>query len=82
MVGFTTINQGWASYSPVKNCPADALVKSKEGNPTHSATTGELDFYYCGCKMLEMLCGAEILPAAVRPVLFNGISVEVYPRSV
>eukprot|EP00198_Chlamydomonas_reinhardtii_P000981 XP_001690316.1 UDP-N-acetylglucosamine-pyrophosphorylase [Chlamydomonas reinhardtii] len=39
-VGFTTINQVWASYSPVKNSPADAAAKFKEGNPTHSATTG------------------------------------------
>ncbi len=39
-IGFTTVNQVWASYSPVKNSPADALAKFKEGNPTHSATTG------------------------------------------
>ena len=27
-VGFTTMNQVWASYSPVKNSPADALAKA------------------------------------------------------
>lgn len=32
--------QVWASYSPVKNSPQDAVAKQKQGNPTHSATTG------------------------------------------
>jgi UDP-sugar pyrophosphorylase len=40
-VGFTVINQVWATYSPVKNSAADARAKAAEGNPTHSATTGE-----------------------------------------
>jgi hypothetical protein len=29
----------------VKNSPADARAKAAEGNPTHSATTGEMDIY-------------------------------------
>jgi hypothetical protein len=33
--------QVWATYSPVKNSPDDARAKAAEGNPTHSATTGE-----------------------------------------
>lgn len=37
--------QVWATYSPVKNSPADARAKAAEGNPTHSATTGEMDIY-------------------------------------
>lgn len=37
--------QVWATYSPVKNSPADARTKAAEGNPTHSATTGEMDIY-------------------------------------
>lgn len=32
--------QVWATYSPVKNSPDDARAKAAEGNPTHSATTG------------------------------------------
>jgi hypothetical protein len=27
--------QVWATYSPVKNSPADARIKAAEGNPTH-----------------------------------------------
>jgi hypothetical protein len=37
--------QVWATYSPVKNSPADARAKAAEGNPTHSAATGEMDIY-------------------------------------
>jgi hypothetical protein len=47
----------WATYSPVKNSPADAQAKAAEGNPTHSATTAEMDFYKCGAEMLAELAG-------------------------
>lgn len=49
--------QVWATYSPVKNSPADARVKAAEGNPTHSATTGEMDIYKCNAHILEQLAG-------------------------
>jgi UDP-sugar pyrophosphorylase len=80
-VGFTTINQVWASYSPVKNSPADALAKFKDGNPTHSATSGEMDIYRCNCLTLKTLTGAE-LPEEVSLVAYNGIEVEDYPKVV
>ena len=41
----------WAAYSPVKNSPADAAAKAKGGNPSHSATTGELDTYHANCRV-------------------------------
>lgn len=50
-VGFTVVNQVWAAYSPVKNSPADAAAKAASGNPSHSATTGELDIYKTNCKV-------------------------------
>jgi len=79
-VGFTTVNQVWASYSPVKNSPADAVAKFKEGNPTHSATTGELDIYQANCRILELLAGIK-LPAPEK-LTFNGMAVEALPRVV
>ncbi|GAX73526.1 hypothetical protein CEUSTIGMA_g978.t1 [Chlamydomonas eustigma] len=80
-VGFTTINQVWASYSPVKNSPADALAKFKEGNPTHSATSGEMDIYRCNCLTLKSLTGME-MPEVIGSVAYNGIEVEDYPKVV
>ncbi len=46
--------QVWAAYSPVKNSPADAAAKAAGGNPSHSATSGELDIYLANCKMLQV----------------------------
>ena len=43
--------QVWAAYSPVKNSPVDAAAKAAGGNPSHSATTGELDMYMTNCKV-------------------------------
>ncbi|GIL88648.1 hypothetical protein Vretimale_17244 [Volvox reticuliferus] len=80
-VGFTTIKQVWASYSPVKNSPADAAAKFKEGNPTHSATTGELDIYKANCLSLAEVAGVA-LPSPLQTDTFNGITTEVYPRVV
>lgn len=42
--------QVWAAYSPVKNSPKDAKAKAQGGNPSHSATTGELDVYQVNCR--------------------------------
>ncbi|PNW73176.1 hypothetical protein CHLRE_14g621751v5 [Chlamydomonas reinhardtii] len=80
-VGFTTINQVWASYSPVKNSPADAAAKFKEGNPTHSATTGELDIYKANVLALHEVAGVQV-PSPLQTAVFNGISTELYPRVV
>jgi len=48
--------QVWAAYSPVKNSPADAAAKAAGGNPSHSATTGELDMYMTNCKVRKNVC--------------------------
>uniref|UniRef100_A0A7S3VR13 UTP-monosaccharide-1-phosphate uridylyltransferase n=1 Tax=Dunaliella tertiolecta TaxID=3047 RepID=A0A7S3VR13_DUNTE len=76
-VGFTTINQVWASYSPVKNSPQDALAKQKQGNPTHSATTGELDIYRANCAILAQQAGVKM--AAPQAVTFNGLHADMHP---
>ena len=44
------VSQVWAAYSPVKNSPADARAKVAAGNPSHSATAGELDIYQANCR--------------------------------
>ncbi len=47
---FVKLSQVWAAYSPVKNSPKDAAAKAQGGNPSHSATTGELDVYQVNCR--------------------------------
>ncbi|KAL4423375.1 hypothetical protein ABPG77_004306 [Micractinium sp. CCAP 211/92] len=77
-VGFTVVNQVWAAYSPVKNSPADAASKAQGGNPSHSATSGELDWYMANCKMLQAL-GAEV--DGPQPAEFSGLSgLQLWPR--
>jgi UDP-sugar pyrophosphorylase len=41
-VGFTVFDN-WVGYSPVKNSPADGVGKFQGGNPTHTATSGEME---------------------------------------
>lgn len=78
-VGFTVINQVWAAYSPVKNSPTDAAAKAASGNPSHSATTGELDIYETNCHMLRMIGVSVDEPCST--VSFNGISgLHLWPR--
>ena len=48
-VGFTVM-EAWAAYSPVKNSPEDAAAKVRGGNPSHSATSGEIDIYNANCR--------------------------------
>ncbi|BDA43416.1 UDP-sugar pyrophosphorylase [Coccomyxa sp. Obi] len=76
-VGFTVVNQVWAAYSPVKNSPADAAAKAAGGNPSHSATSGELDIYKTNCAALRM-AGASIEGPEQRE--FNGLTVDLWPR--
>ena len=57
------MGQVWAAYSPVKNSLADARAKVAAGNPSHSATAGELDIYQCNCRC-GRLCLVGGLPAA------------------
>ncbi|KAL6747103.1 nucleotide-diphospho-sugar transferase [Haematococcus lacustris] len=81
-VGFTSINQVWASYSPVKNNAVDARAKAKQGEPTHSATSAELDIYKTNSLLLQQLAGAVLLPPAPQPATFNAIPSQLYPRVV
>ena len=79
-VGFTSVNQTWAAYSPVKNDPASAADKARAGDPSHSATSGELDLYKVNCKMLQTL-GVSVGPPS--EAAFNGIQgLEFWPRVV
>lgn len=78
-IGFTTINQVYAAYSPVKNNPADAASKAASGNPPHSATSGELDVYRANCEMLRLL-GAT-LDVSDRRESYNNIeNLTLWPR--
>eukprot|EP00878_Enallax_costatus_P012422 GHUV01012973.1.p1 GENE.GHUV01012973.1~~GHUV01012973.1.p1 ORF type:complete len:435 (+),score=164.29 GHUV01012973.1:385-1689(+) len=79
-VGFTVVNQVWATYSPVKNSPADARTKAAEGNPTHSATTGEMDIYKANCEALKLMSGADV--GQPSEGMYNGVPVEEWPRVV
>ena len=61
VVGFTVFDN-WVGYSPVKNSPADGVGKFKGGNPTHTATSGELELYGCGVKQLRRASPARASP--------------------
>lgn len=83
------MQQVWASYAPVKNSPADAAAKAKEGNPTHSATTGETDIYRACAEMLQLLagawcwcCGCVRVCAVLVQVLLLGFHTGVEARPV
>ena len=67
-VGFTVVNQVWAAYSPVKNSPPDAAAKAAAGAPSHSATTGELDWYMTNCKVGGG-CSTAAVPLPKRTTL-------------
>lgn len=69
--------QVWAAYSPVKNSPADAAAKAAGGNPSHSATSGELDIYRTNCAALRM-AGATV--EGPEPREFNGLTLDLWPR--
>lgn len=69
--------QAMHSYSPVKNSPEDARKKE----PSHSATTSELDTYRQHCYALRAATSASIDRAYTAT--FNGIhNCEVWPLVV
>jgi UDP-sugar pyrophosphorylase len=78
-VGFTVF-ANWIGYSPVKNSPADGLAKFKADGPTHTATSGEFEFYESCANMLR-LAGADV-PAAVADAEYNGMKLPNGPRVV
>ena len=73
-VGFCTVNQVWAAYSPVKNALADAAAKAAAGAPTHSAAAAETDGYACNAAALRAV--GVSMPPATRAV-FKGVPVDV-----
>lgn len=73
-VGFTMFDT-WSAYSPVKNSPAAASQKFREGNHPQSGTTGETDVYAANCRTLRLAGASVEEPAAKRT--FNGIDVAV-----
>jgi len=75
-VGFTQLDV-WAAYSPVKNHPDEARAKFKGGNPTHSATSGELDIYAANCRTLRMI-GVDVAEPA--DATFNELTLPLWPR--
>ncbi|KAJ7298571.1 hypothetical protein O6H91_Y540600 [Diphasiastrum complanatum] len=76
-VGFTVMD-AWLAYAPVKNNPEDA-AKVPEGNPHHSATSGEMAIYKANSFILKK-AGAKIEGPTIES--FNGQEVEVWPRIV
>lgn len=77
-VGFTVFDN-WVGYSPVKNSPADGVGKFKGGNPTHTATSGEMELYGCGARVLA-LAGAKVAESV--DFAANDIVVPAGPRVV
>lgn len=73
-VGFCTVNQVWAAYSPVKNALADAAAKAAAGAPTHSAAAAETDGYACNAAALRAV-GVSVPPAT--RAMFKGVPVDV-----
>ncbi|MCO5578435.1 hypothetical protein L7F22_032277 [Adiantum nelumboides] len=76
-VGFTVMD-AWLAYAPVKNNPEDA-AKVPKGNPTHSATTGEMAIYKANSLILRH-AGVEVEGPTMET--FNGQEVQVWPRIV
>ena len=77
-VGFTTINQVHAAYSPVKNSVEEAQAKAASGNPQHSAASGEFDVYRTNCEMLRHIGCTVDVDSEMKT--FNGMEYVVYPR--
>lgn len=78
-VGFTTISEVWAGYSPVKNSAPDAVAKVAAGCPPHSAASGECDAYGLASRALR-LAGCEI--GDPEDVVFAGTHLSLWPRIV
>ncbi|XP_071707214.1 UDP-sugar pyrophosphorylase-like [Rutidosis leptorrhynchoides] len=76
-VGFTVMEK-WLAYSPVKNNPEDA-AKVPNGNPYHSATSGEMAIYRANTMILQK---AGVTVDAPVTQVFNGQEVEVWSRVV
>nr|GMD85205.1 UDP-sugar pyrophosphorylase [Ipomoea batatas] len=76
-VGFTVMDV-WLAYAPVKNNPEDAS-KVPEGNPYHSATSGEMAIYKAHSLILRKV-GVKVDDPIHQ--VFNGQQVEVWPRVV
>ncbi|GMH33977.1 hypothetical protein BSKO_01811 [Bryopsis sp. KO-2023] len=78
-VGFTMINQVWATYSPVKNSIESARAKVASGVPPQSAASGEAHMYECASRTLSQL-GADIGEPTMG--VYGGLETAMYPRIV
>jgi len=66
----------------VKNSPEDGKKKFDDGQPTHTATSGEFEFYNCASKILR-LAGANVPePETDSKQKFNGMSFPVGSKVV
>ena len=80
-VGFTVFDN-WVGYSPVKNSPEDGKKKFDDGQPTHTATSGEFEFYNCASRILR-LAGANVPePEIDSKQKFNGMSFPIGSKIV
>ena len=71
----------WVGYSPVKNSPEDGK-KFDDGQPTHTATSGEFEFYNCASRILQ-LAGANVPEPEIDPKQkFNGMSFPIGSKVV
>ncbi len=77
-VGFTVVS-GTITFSPVKTNLVDARAKSKKGQPTYSAASGESDAYASAC---EMMAAAGVTFPTAQLTSMSGIKVSLGPRVV
>lgn len=77
-VGFTVITHT-TTFSPVKTNLPDARVKSKKGEPTYSAASGEFDAYKSACEILTAV-GVQIPNMEDRSL--SGVAISIGPRVV
>jgi len=77
-VGFSVVSDA-IIFSPVKTNLADARIKSKAGEPTYSAPSGESDAYSSACEMLAA-SGVRIPKASFEEM--GGVHVAMSPRVV
>jgi len=77
-VGFTVVT-GATTFSPVKTNLVDARAKSKKGEPTYSAASGEADAYLSTGEMLAA-AGVPLPPAPLTAL--SGVKVALGAKIV
>ena len=79
-IGFTVFDN-WVGYSPVKNSPEDGKRKFDDKQPTHTATSGEFEFYNCQAKILR-LAGANVPEPKLSVQKYNDMQFPIGPKCV